>query len=112
MSTVEIDRRVTVNPFPGLRPFRIEESHLFFGREGQTDQVLLKLARQRFVGMVVCRMIDTFGREITRSTFGAGERIKRFETHDLSDGVYILEFETPQEPVSRKQLLVSHGQGK
>ena len=24
------------NPFPGLRPFRSDESHLFFGREEQT----------------------------------------------------------------------------
>ena len=31
------------NPFPGLRPFKIEESHLFFGREGQSDEVLLKM---------------------------------------------------------------------
>src|SRR5690606_6110766 len=43
---------LTINPFPGLRPFRIEESHLFFGREGQTDEVLLKLARHRFVAIV------------------------------------------------------------
>lgn len=61
---------------------------------------------------VLCRMIDSFGREITRSTFSAGEQIKRFETRDLSDGVYILQFETPQEPVSRKKLLVVHGQGR
>lgn len=42
----------TLNPFPGLRPFQIEESHLFFGREGQTDEVLLKLSRHRFVGVI------------------------------------------------------------
>jgi hypothetical protein len=24
----------TFNEFPGLRPFQIEENHLFFGREG------------------------------------------------------------------------------
>lgn len=40
------------NPFPGLRPFKIEESHLFFGREGQSDEVLLKLSRNRFVGVI------------------------------------------------------------
>ncbi|NJK83740.1 MAG: hypothetical protein HC912_07900 [Saprospiraceae bacterium] len=40
------------NPFPGLRPFRIEESFLFFGREGQTEEVLHKLAAQRFVAVV------------------------------------------------------------
>jgi WD40 repeat protein/energy-coupling factor transporter ATP-binding protein EcfA2 len=42
----------TANPFPGLRPFRIEESHLFFGREGQSDEVLLKLSKSRFVGVI------------------------------------------------------------
>lgn len=37
------------NPFPGLRPFSIDDSHLFFGREGQVDEILLKLANKRFV---------------------------------------------------------------
>jgi WD40 repeat protein/energy-coupling factor transporter ATP-binding protein EcfA2 len=46
------DRLLTANPFPGLRPFNIEESHLFFGREGQSDEVLLKLSKSRFVGVV------------------------------------------------------------
>jgi len=40
------------NPFPGLRPFKIEESHLFFGREGQSDEVLLKMSKSRFVGVI------------------------------------------------------------
>jgi WD40 repeat protein/energy-coupling factor transporter ATP-binding protein EcfA2 len=40
------------NPFPGLRPFTIEESHLFFGREGQSDEVLMKLYENRFVAVV------------------------------------------------------------
>jgi hypothetical protein len=49
-----IDQQVltTPNPFPGLRPFKIEESHLFFGREGQSDEVLLKLSKSRFVGVI------------------------------------------------------------
>ena len=42
----------TANPFPGLRPFKIDESHLFFGREGQSDEVLLKLSKNRFVGVI------------------------------------------------------------
>lgn len=42
----------SLNPFPGLRPFRIEESHLFFGREGQSDEVLVKLSKNRFVGVI------------------------------------------------------------
>ena len=37
------------NPFPGLRPFSIEESHLFFGRENQAEEILLKLSRFRSV---------------------------------------------------------------
>lgn len=40
------------NPFPGLRPFKIDESHLFFGREGQSDEVLLKLSKNRFAGVI------------------------------------------------------------
>lgn len=43
---------VGFNPFPGLRPFTIEESHLFFGREGQSDEVLMKLYENRFVAVV------------------------------------------------------------
>ena len=40
------------NPFPGLRPFRSDEHHLFFGREEQTA-VLLKLLRSfRFLAIV------------------------------------------------------------
>ena len=37
------------NPFPGLRSFTIDECHLFFGREGQVDEVLVKLIDNRFV---------------------------------------------------------------
>ncbi|MDB4835282.1 hypothetical protein OAH12_01720, partial [Cyclobacteriaceae bacterium] len=36
------------NPFPGLRPFGTEESHLFFGREGQSEEVVEMLAKHRF----------------------------------------------------------------
>ncbi len=37
------------NPFPGLRPFSIDESHLYFGREGQVDDILVKLSQHRSV---------------------------------------------------------------
>lgn len=37
------------NPFPGLRPFTIDESHLYFGREGQVDDILVKLSQHRSV---------------------------------------------------------------
>ncbi len=47
-----VDMSALVNPFPGLRPFGIEESHLFFGREGQSDEVLMKLSENRFVSIL------------------------------------------------------------
>lgn len=40
------------NPFPGLRPFEFEESHLFFGRDGQSEQLISKLGRTRFLAVV------------------------------------------------------------
>ena len=39
------------NPFPGLRPFTMEENHLFFGREGHSETVLEFLAKNRFVAV-------------------------------------------------------------
>jgi energy-coupling factor transporter ATP-binding protein EcfA2 len=40
------------NPFPGLRPFELHESHLFFGREGQSEKMLKKLEATRFLAVV------------------------------------------------------------
>jgi energy-coupling factor transporter ATP-binding protein EcfA2 len=40
------------NPFPGLRPFDADESHLFFGREKATDELLGKLRSNRFIAVV------------------------------------------------------------
>ncbi len=40
------------NPFPGLRPFRQDESHLFFGREGQSISVLSSLKANHFVAVI------------------------------------------------------------
>ncbi|MEM9264861.1 MAG: hypothetical protein AAGA46_05005, partial [Cyanobacteria bacterium P01_F01_bin.13] len=40
------------NPFPGLRPFDLDEEHLFFGREGQADELLVRLNRTRFLAVV------------------------------------------------------------
>ena len=51
-TTLQENEKNGFNPFPGLRPFKIEESHLFFGREGQSDEVLLKLSQNRFVGII------------------------------------------------------------
>jgi len=40
------------NPFPGLRPFEVDESHLFFGRSGQSQQLIAKLSATRFLAVV------------------------------------------------------------
>ena len=40
------------NPFPGLRPFETEEYRLFFGREGQSDALIERLKRSRFLAVV------------------------------------------------------------
>ncbi|MGK7907822.1 MAG: hypothetical protein AB4040_11435 [Synechococcus sp.] len=40
------------NPFPGLRPFEFGEEYLFFGREGQADELLRRLQQHRFVAVV------------------------------------------------------------
>lgn len=41
-----------LNPFPGLRPFTPEESELFFGREGQSEEILAKLKKNKFVTVI------------------------------------------------------------
>ncbi len=41
-----------INPFPGLRPFTMEECFLFFGREGQVDEILLKLSAHRSIAVM------------------------------------------------------------
>src|SRR5229473_2800963 len=40
------------NPFPGLRPFQYGEQHLFFGREGQSAEILKRLREHRFLAVV------------------------------------------------------------
>ncbi|HYP27220.1 MAG TPA: hypothetical protein VE262_10925 [Blastocatellia bacterium] len=40
------------NPFPGLRPFEFHESLLFFGRDGQSEQLIRKLSATRFLAVV------------------------------------------------------------
>lgn len=40
------------NPFPGLRPFESTETHLFFGRDGQSEELLRRLKRTRFLAVV------------------------------------------------------------
>ncbi|MBP6898770.1 MAG: hypothetical protein KBC73_01715 [Burkholderiaceae bacterium] len=44
--------RRAANPFPGLRPFEAEDTHLFFGRDGQSTAIISLLARTRFVAVI------------------------------------------------------------
>ena len=46
----EIDH--SANPFPGLRPFESSETHLFFGRDGQSEELLRRLKKTRFLAVV------------------------------------------------------------
>ena len=43
---------VMSNPFPGLRHFETNEEYLFFGREGQSEEILRRLGQNRFVAVV------------------------------------------------------------
>jgi WD40 repeat protein len=47
-----LGENINLNPFPGLRPFGMDESHLFFGREGQSEEVLQKLSHNKFVAII------------------------------------------------------------
>ena len=49
---LETSAPVVQNPYPGLRPFRVDERHLFFGRERQVDRMVEKLAAHRFLAVV------------------------------------------------------------
>jgi hypothetical protein len=40
------------NPFPGLRPFESNEGYLFFGREGQSEELLNRLLLVRLLAVV------------------------------------------------------------
>jgi hypothetical protein len=39
-------------PYPGLRPFRKDEDLLFFGRNQQIDEILLRLKTHQFLGFL------------------------------------------------------------
>jgi len=48
----EVAAGAVVNPFVGLRPYEEREAYLFFGRDGQSDELTARLARKRFVAVV------------------------------------------------------------
>jgi WD40 repeat protein len=41
-----------INPFPGLRAFNSEDSNLFFGRETESNEIILKLLRNRNITVI------------------------------------------------------------
>ncbi|HEX7182843.1 MAG TPA: PAS domain-containing protein [Thermoanaerobaculia bacterium] len=45
-------RASPANPFRGLRPFSPREAHLFFGRDGRTEEMIRKLTHRRFLAVV------------------------------------------------------------
>ena len=49
--SIGIETSVTA-PYPGLRPFRRDESLIFFGRDQQIDEVLVRLKSHQFLGIV------------------------------------------------------------
>ena len=49
---ITTETKILPSPFPGLRPFKTEETHLFFGREGQIDEVLEKLEENNFIAIL------------------------------------------------------------
>jgi len=46
------DEQQRACPYPGLRPFRQDEDQLFFGRNAQIDEILLRLKTHQFLGVV------------------------------------------------------------
>jgi ABC-type transporter Mla maintaining outer membrane lipid asymmetry ATPase subunit MlaF len=40
------------NPFPGLRPFASGDRDLFFGRNTESDEVVLKLLKNRYITII------------------------------------------------------------
>lgn len=55
MSSIELPldaQRELANPFPGLRPFDIHQSELFFGREDEIQELLSRLRRRQFQAVV------------------------------------------------------------
>lgn len=52
MSASAATLQTIANPFPGPRPFRESEQHLFFGRESRIDSMVDKLAGTRFLAVV------------------------------------------------------------
>lgn len=52
LTLLSLTRSFHANPFPGIRSYEIDESHLFFGREFQVRELIEKLKITRFLAIV------------------------------------------------------------
>jgi hypothetical protein len=52
ISNQDITTNALQNPFPGLRPFHPQEAHLFFGRDGQSEEILENLSGNKFAAIL------------------------------------------------------------
>lgn len=52
LTLLSLTRIFHANPFPGIRSYEIDESHLFFGRESQVRELIEKLKITRFLAIV------------------------------------------------------------
>ena len=52
MITEALDLVLEIQPYPGLRPFREDETHLYFGREQHRGELLKRLTATRFVAVI------------------------------------------------------------
>lgn len=43
---------MSTSPYPGLRPFHRDEADIFFGRDEQVDQLLIRLGKSCFLAVV------------------------------------------------------------
>lgn len=50
--TLLTDEELIERPFPGLRSFKTSEYQLFYGREGQADNLIELLRRNRFLAVI------------------------------------------------------------
>lgn len=91
-ATARATRAGIENPFPGLRAFGPEESHLFFGREEHVDELLALLRERRFVAvvgssgsgkssLVLAGLLPTLDGGV-RTAFGSQWRVARMRPGD------------------------------
>ena len=54
------------------------------------------------------QMFDTYGRAVAEKSFGPGEHTKSIDTSELTDGVYIIQLNSPAGGPIRRKIMVIH----